>query len=808
MPDDAAPPAPLPPARLYRPADLGTLSFTTTADLEPIQGLVGQERAQDALHFGTEIGIRGFNIFAVGASTARIQHAVRAFLDDAAKERPAPKDWVYVNNFTTPHKPIALSLPTGRAPALRDEMKHLIDDLKVAIPTVFESEDYQRRRGAIEDEFRNQNTATFSALGEKATSKNLVIVRTPMGFAVAPARNGQVIPPEEFNALPEEQRKATQEAMQEIEKELEQTLLTVPRIEKAHRDAVRTLNRETAQFAIAQQLDEAKAPFTDLPKIIEWLESLRDDLVDNAQLFTGQVPQGEDGNQIAMQLQMLLERYEVNVLVTQECATAQSPVVEELHATLPNLLGRIEYRAIQGALVTNFKLIKPGALHRANGGMILIDARSLLMEPFSWSALKRALMRQTIEIEDISRVLGMATTVSLEPDPIPLDVKVVLFGERTLYYLLTSLDPEFAQHFKVLADFDDDMPRDAHSEAAIARLIGSLCQHHELRPLDRDAVARVIEQAARLAGDSEKISLLVDHLHEVLAEAGHWAAKAGRETVTRADVQTAIDEQIRRAARIQERRREMILRDIALVQTTGSAVGQINGLSVISLGGMSFGSPSRITCRVRPGSGKIVDIEREVEMGGPTHSKGVLILTGFLAGRYALDAPMSLYASLVFEQSYGGVDGDSASSTELYALLSALSDLPLRQDLAVTGSVNQHGVVQAIGGGNDKIEGYFDVCQQRGLTGPQGVMIPASNVAHLMLRADVVAACEAGKFAIYPIATIDEGIALLTGKPAGARGADGQYPEGSVNRLAEDRLHQFAEQRRAFAKEARNGDVT
>ena len=808
MPDDLSPPAALTPAQLYRVADLSALDFATTADLPPAAGLTGQARAQDAVRFGTEMNIRGFNIFAIGASTARIQQAVHALLDDAARDRPAPVDWVYVNNFATPHKPTALSLPTGRAPSLQQEMRHLIVDLKLAIPAVFESEDYQRRRGAIEDEFRTQSAATFGVLGDKAGAKHLVIVRTPTGFSVVPARDGQVMPPEVFNALPEADQQAFQQSIAEIEKELEQTLRLVPRIEKAHRDALRALNRETAQFAIAQQIEEAKAPFADLPNVLAWLETVRADLVENVPLFIVAPAQGDDGAQIAAQMQALLDRYEVNVLVSQECLTARTPVVEELHATLANLVGRVEYSAIQGALVTNFRLIKPGALHRANGGMLLIDARSLLAEPLSWAAIKRALMRRRIAIEDAAHVLGTAATVSLEPDPIPLDIKIVLFGDRMLYYTLTELDPEFSQHFKVLADFDDDMARAPASEAALAQLIGGLCRRHELLPLDRDAVARVIEQAARMTGDAEKLTLLVDQLHELLAEAGYWAAKGGRAATTRADVQMALDQQLHRAARIHERHREMILRDIALVQTTGRAVGQINGLSVTSMGGVSFGGPARITCRVRPGSGRVVDIEREVKLGGPSHTKGVLILTGFLAGRYALDTPMSLYASLVFEQSYNGVDGDSASSTELYALLSALTDLPLRQDLAVTGSVNQNGVVQAIGGVNDKIEGYFDVCQARGLTGTQGVMIPVANRQHLMLRADIVAACAAGRFAVYPITTIDQGIALLTGREAGQRGTDGEFPEGSVNRLAEDRLRQFAQARHASRQGEKDAEVT
>jgi lon-related putative ATP-dependent protease len=545
------------------------------------------------------------------------------------------------------------------------------------------------------------------------------------------------------------------------------------------------------------------AEFTDLPKVVQHLEAIRSDILENVALF---VAQQQSGDEAVARPVAPFDRYEVNVLVTSPDGETGAPVVEEVHPTLSNLVGRIEHLAVQGALVTNFRLIKPGSLHRANGGAIVIDLRNLLAEQLSWAALKRALLRQEIVIEDAARFMGMTTTVTLEPDPIPLDVKVVLFGDRALYYLLASLDPDIGQHFKVLADFDDDVDRSPASEAMIARVIGSIAASAGLLPLDRGGVARVIEHAARLADDSNRLTLLVENIHDLIAEASHRAQQAARDVVTRDDVEQAIAQQRHRAARVEERAREMILRNIALIETTGERIGQVNGLSVLSLAGHAFGTPTRITARVRPGTGRIVDIEREVELSGPLHSKGVLILSGFIAGRYALNAPMSLYASLVFEQSYGGVDGDSASSTELYALLSALAELPVRQELAVTGSVDQHGQVQAIGGVNEKIEGFFDVCAARGLTGTQGVLIPQANAQHLMLRADVVEACAAGRFAVYAVRTIDEGIRLLTGYDAGERGTDGRYPEGSVNRLAEDRLEAFARSRQGFARDAA-GDI-
>jgi lon-related putative ATP-dependent protease len=801
--------AALPPERLVRRTDPAVLSFSTTAELTPLDGVVTQARAGDAIRLGSAIPVRGFNIFAIGASGGRVQEAVARVLAERGSARPTPPDWVYVNNFASPYSPRAIRLPAGRAPALQKSMQRLVEDLRVALPAAFESEDYQRRRGGIEEAIRSRGEKAFAALSEKATARGVAILRTPMGFAMAPQRDGQVVPPEQFNSWPEEARTAVQQAIQELEPDLERTLRSMPRLDRERRDAVRALDRETADFAVRQLIEEARAPFVDLPEVLDHLEAVRADLIENVYLFVNRQAaetEGEQRLETGPRPGSSYERYDVNVLVTQPDEKAGAPVVEELHPTLSNLVGRIEYLPLQGALVTNFRLIKPGALHRANGGTMLIDARALLSEPYSWPALKRALTKQRIVIEDVSRVLGFAATVSLEPDPIPLDAKVVLFGDRMLYYVLAALDPDFEQHFKILADFDDDAPRSAATEQMLARLIGDLIRRDGLKPLDAGAVGRVIDHAARLAEDASRLSLMTERLHELVVEANHWAGVAERDVVQRSDIDQAISERRRRAARFDERGREMILRDIALIDSAGARVGQINGLSVISLGGHEFGRPTRITARVRPGAGRIIDIEREVALGGPLHSKGVMILSGFLMGRYALDSAMSLSASLVFEQSYGGVDGDSASSAELYCLLSALADMPLRQDLAVTGSVNQPGEVQAIGGVNAKIEGFFDICVARGLTGTQGVLIPQSNEQHLMLREDVIEACAAGRFAVYPVPTIDAGIALLVGCPAGERGADGRYPEGSINRAVEDRLKAFAAVRRAMG-DGREADM-
>jgi lon-related putative ATP-dependent protease len=797
---DAAPPAALPASALRRPADLAALAFETTAELDPLPSLAAQGRAADALSLGIGIAGRGFNVFAVGRTGARIGDALHGALAAAGQERPTPADWVYVNNFAAPHRPIALSLPPGRAPALRAAAAHMVEDLRAALPAMFEGEDYQRRRSAIESSLHGEAERAFNALGAQAGAQGLAILRTPMGFGVAPVKDEKVVPAEEFATWPEERQRTTREAIAGIEKALEETLRAIPRIEKRRRDAVRELDRETAKFVIDQAIAEATEGFADLPRIGEHFEAARADLIDNAAMLIEAEAGKPDGMPPAlMRMGSPFDRYEVNVLVTQAADAAGAPVIEEHHPTLGNLLGRIEHLPVQGALVTNFRMIRAGALHRANGGILLLDARELLSESFSWLALKRALSQGRITIEDVPQLVGLNAIVSLEPDPIPLDCKVVLVGERMVHALFAALDPDLGEHFKVLADFDDVIDRSPETEAMMARLVAELARRAGTRALDRGAVAAMLERAARLAEDQARLTLLIEALRDLIVEADHWCGKAGRAVIAQADIDRALAEQRRRGERARLLTREAILRDIALIDTSGSRIGQINGLSVMAMsGGPAFGTPTRITARVGAGSGRIVDIEREVELGGPLHSKGVLILSGFLAGRYALHAPMSLHASLVFEQSYGGVEGDSASAAELLALLSALSGVPLRQDLAITGSISQHGDIQPIGGVNEKIEGFFELCAARGLTGSQGVVIPAANVQHLMLDGAVVEACAAGRFAVHAVQHIDQAIALLTGQPAGQRGGDGRFPEGSVNALVEAALARFVEARRAL----------
>ena len=729
-----------------------------------------------------------------------MQEAVKTMLAADARTRPSPRDWVYVNNFAKPDQPIAIELPSGRAPGFKEAMRKLIEDLKIAAPAAFQSEDYQTRRSAIDEAFQKKQFEAFSGLREKAGEKAILLLRTPVGFALAPSENGQVVPPDEFNAWPEAETPASAGRHRGARNGPRTDRPSDPAMGQAaarRRARAQSGNRQIRGRPFDRG-SRGRLRRSSTRRPAHRYGSRRPDRERADVRRPERRREGETGEPLQW---TAFDRYEVNVLIAQNGA-AGAPVVEELHPTLGNLIGRIDYVSSHGVLMTNFRLIKPGAIHRASGGYLLIDARSLLIEPFSWTALKRALRRGEVVIEDVGRFLGLTSTVSLEPDPIPLQVKVVLLGDRLLYFLLSAFDPDLGEHFKILADFEDDLARNPENEAIFARLVGSLAHRDGLRALDREATARVVEHAARLAAHSGKLSLRVNDLREALIEADLCAREAKRDLVARADVERALHARERRASRLRDRMQEAILERVALIATEGVRVGQVNGLSVIEIGGFAFGRPTRITCQTRPGGGKVVDIEREVELGGPIHSKGVLILSGFLAGRYALDTPMSLFASLVFEQSYGGVEGDSASSAELYALLSALADAPLRQDLAVTGSVNQHGDVQAIGGANEKIEGFFDICNARGLTGTQGVLIPAANVQHLMLREDVVKACADGRFAVYPIATIDEGVALLTGLEAGKRQADGAFPPGSVNRRAEDRLRAFADIRKNFGKEA------
>ncbi|MBI3480200.1 MAG: AAA family ATPase [Nitrosomonadales bacterium] len=792
-------PPPLPAQQLYQPCDSTQFGFHTTADLDDLSEIIGQMRAMDAVRFGAGIRHQGYNLFVLGPSGMGKRSMVRQFLEEKAESGHEPDDWCYLNNFTQPHKPRGLQLPSGRGAELRLAMEHLVDYLRSAIPALFESEEYHAKAAAIQEEFSKRQDQVFKELGEDAEKQEIVLLRTPDGFAFAPTRNHEVLPPAEYEKLTDEEKKRVETAIAGLQERLEKIMRQMPQWRRERHERIKQINRETALTVVAHLMDELRQAYADLPEVLKYFDLVQQDVVENVDDFRKQEESSTVGGMTIVTRQSF-HRYQVNALVSNGKKSG-APIISEDNPTYSNLVGRVEHVSQFGALVTDFTLIKPGALHLANGGYLLLDIRKVLMQPFAWEGLKRALQSREIRIESLGQMYSLVSTVSLEPEPIPLDAKIVLFGDRLFYYLLHEYDPEFGELFKVAADFEEHISRNADAHLLYARLIATLTRRESLLPFDRGAVARVIEHGARLVGDAEKLSTHMSFIADLLRESDYWAREAGRSVVGAADVQRAIDTQIRRQDRLRDRMHEAILRDTLMIATQGEVIGQINGLSVIELGDFAFAQPTRITATTRLGEGEMVNIEREVKLSGAIHSKGVLILSSFLAARYARNQPLALSASLVFEQSYGFVEGDSASLAELCVLLSNLANVPIKQSLAITGSVNQFGQSQAIGAVNEKIEGFFDICTARGLTGEQGVLIPAANIKHLMLRRDVVEAAASGKFNIYAVENVDQAIAILTGLPAGEADTSGVYPEGSVNRKVAERLSELTRIRQSFARQ-------
>jgi len=796
-------PAKLPPEKLYRTCNPQEFVFKTTAELDGHVNMTGQERAIDAITFSMGIKREGFNLFALGPNGTGKQTAIMHFLGDIAPTASTPSDWCYVNNFEKPRHPKALMLPAGKGSALSLDMEHLVEALFTVIPTAFSSEEYQMQEKDIHEKFQELQAKTISELEKKAAEHHIALIRTPAGFAFAPEKNGEVIKPEEFLQLTQEEQDAIDKEISTLQTEMQSIMSQIPKWQHETQEKIKELSRNIANSAVTHLFAELQSSYGSFGEVSGYLVTVKNDIVENFDQF---LEKGPDSKELFMGMSsgkfsprgVSFNRYRVNVIVDNSTSKG-APVVYEDKPACHNLVGDIEHISQMGTLITDFTLIKQGALHRANGGYLLIDARRLLLEPLAYDALKKALRTRQIRIESLAQLYSLVSTVSLEPEPIPLDVKVILLGERSLYYLLSMYDPDFTELFKVAADFEDELAVDNAGKLAYAHLISSIAKKDGLRHFDRNAVARVVEHGSRLTGDTLKLTANLQSICDLIHEADYYAASAKRETVEAGDVQRAIDAKTLRSSRIYEKIREATLKNTILIDTESEKTGQINGLAVYSLGGQYFGHPGRITARVRLGKGEVIDIEREVEMGGPIHSKGVMIISGFLGARFGLDQPLSLSATLVFEQSYSGVEGDSASSAELYALLSALSGAPIRQWLAVTGSVNQHGEVQAIGGVNEKIEGFFDLCKARGLTGKQGVLIPASNIDHLMLRSEVVEASKNGLFFVYPITHVDEGIEILTGIPAGELDRTGTYPSGTINFMVVARLRDMAEKLKKFS---------
>ncbi|WP_404364317.1 Lon protease family protein [Marinobacter sp.] len=792
----------LKPEDLYSRCDTGKFSFKTTDELDDVEDVVGQERATEAIRFGIGIRRGGYNLYVLGERGTGRRALIGRRLRDKATDEATPPDAVYLNNFIDGRKPAALTLPAGKGVKLQDDMKRLVEDLEAALPATFESEDYRARRKELEDKLQEEQGQPLEELKNKAQKEGLALVRTAQGMAFAPVReDGEIMPREEFNELPEKERDKVQERISELESDLEKILYQVPHWQRQSQRKIRELDREFTRITVDNLMEDLRKAWEDHGKVLDYFDAVRADVIDNVKDFV----ENEDSKKqhmppgLMQQEERPLDRYRVNVLVDNSKAEG-APIVFEDHPRYQNLFGSIEHTSRMGTLFTDFTLIKGGALHRANGGYLVVEARHLLTQPLAWEGLKRALFSESLKVEPPGRELLMISTVSLEPEAIDLDVKVVLLGSRRIYQLLNRLDPEFGQLFKVAADFEDTMPRDEDSQELYARTIATIARKKGLMPLDRGATARVIEQGAREAEDAERLSIHTESITDLLREADFWAQERHQDVIQREDVQKSVDARKYRAGRVPEKIREEIRRGTLLIDTEGQRVGQINSLATSDAGQMSFGHPCRVTARVRLGKGEVKDIQREAKLAGRIYSKAVMTLSGYLGAHYAPDFPLMLGASLVFEQTYGGIEGDSATAAELFALLSALADVPLQQSLAVTGSANQYGEVQAIGGVNEKIEGFFATCREKKLTGEQGVLIPASNVKHLMLREEVIEAVRDGKFGIYPFSTIDEGLAIMTGQTSGERDEKNRFPEGTVNYRVQQRLMEMARQTRQWSK--------
>lgn len=801
----------LTPERLRRVCDPSSLEFASTADVPVLETIIGQERALSSLRFGLGIREAGFNIYVSGMSGTGRTTAVMSFLNDLARTRTVPDDWCYVHSFGDPYRPQALRLPPGQARQLRADMKSLVAGARRDLRTLFESDDYASSQQEVEQSFQRKRDDIFSQLESSARDQGFQLESTATGLRIVPLREGKPLAEEEFSALSDAEREAIVKRGQELQEQVESTIRQAKRIEKSALEGKAELEQKAARYALGLLIGEVKEKYAAVAQVVSYLDRVQEDMLQHLAEFKGEAgDESSTPDAPAEAQQDPFRRYEVNVLVD-NLGHEGAPVVLETNPTYPNLFGRIEQEMQYGVLTTDFTLVRGGAIHHANGGYLVVPVEEMLRNSFAWDGLKRALSSHQVAMEDTSERLGVVAARSMQPAPIPLDVKVILIGQPETYYLMRGYDEHFGELFKVKAEFDTQMDRTEAATRQYASFASTICSGEGLKHLDPSALAKVVEHGSRLVEDQHKLSTHFGKISDIIREASYYAAQEGAALVGARHITQAVGQSFYRVSLAQARIQEMIRRGTIRIDTSGACVGQVNGLSVISLGDMEFGQPSRITATISAGREGLLDIEREAKLGGSLHTKGVLILAGFFAGRYARERPLSLSARLVFEQSYGEIDGDSASSAELYALLSSLSGLPIRQGIAVTGSVDQQGHVQAIGGVNAKIEGFFDACfpsplgaypersegREQGEGDLRGVLIPEANAADLMLREDVVQAVASGRFHVWAVGAVDEGIEILTGVPAGERDSSGVYPEGSVNRLVAERLEQLAEALRA-----------
>jgi len=794
----------LKPNELYHQCNLSQFKFKTTAEIEPLDEPLGQTRALEAIEFGVDIEAHGFNLFVHGVSGLGKHELIEQVLAKRVGQEPCGFDWCYVNNFDDPQRPQVLKLPAGMGQKLRKDMASLVEDLLMSLPSSFQSEEYNNRRQEIEDDLNARQDQAFRKLSDEAEEQGIAIMHAPRGYTLGPLVDGKLIDPKEYEKLPKAEKNRIEKLIADIQLKLQAMIREMPLLQREHHQRVKALNQEITEHTVEQMIAWIENNYRDQPEIVAYLAKVKKNAIENAGAFLPN--DGMQGVEYASSRVEEFFQYSVNVIVDNQHSQG-APIVFEDNPTYQNLIGRVEYVSQMGALMTNFSLIKPGALHRANGGYLIIEARKLLSHVFAWEGLKRVLKAREIKIQSLEQVLSLASNVSLEPEFVEFGAKVILTGEPILYYLLNEYDEEFSQLFKVAADFSQTVERADDNVQDYARLVAAVQSRNKSKAVDRAGVGRLIEEASRQAEDGEKISLHIEGLRDLLSEANYWAGKNKHNVIGLQDIDQALEKSRFRKDKYRELLQQQVTRGIKLIDTEGSKVAQVNALSVLQVGDYRFGQPSRITATARLGRGGVIDIEREAKLGGEIHSKGVMILSAYLANCYAADQPLPLAASLVFEQSYGQVDGDSASAAELCVLLSALGDIPLNQALAVTGSMNQLGEVQAIGGVNEKIEGFFDICKARGLTGKQGVIIPATNQVHLMLRDEIRKAVAEGFFSIYCAAKVEDVMEILSDLPRGKLGAKGQFSKNSFNYRVQQRITQLQKLQIQFAQTGIQGSA-
>ena len=786
---------------LRRTCDPDGFDFKCTSEISPLEETIGQDRALRAIEFGVGIKSHGYNIYALGPVGTGKTTFIKAFLEEKAKELPTPDDWCYIYNFSDPYRPRALRLPAGKGSKFRSDMHDLLGHLRAEIPRALESEDFERERNESFQRYQEKQSEEMSELETEAIEAGFALRTAPTGLMLVPAFQGQPLTQEQMAQLKREQKQEIEKKAAEFRQHISTTMRKIRDMEKETRAEVQKLEEDTVTFAVGHFIDDLEEKYAQFPDVMSYLKDVQKDVLENVDDFKrSQSTEKEVEDPFGIKMPVTrpsFNKYTVNLIVDNS-ETKGAPSIVESNPTYLNLIGRIDRQVKFGALTTDFTMIKGGAVHRANGGFLIIEAESLLRSFLSWEALKRVIENGEVKISEAAQELNLFSTISVEPEPIPVSMKIILIGSSYIYYMLHNLDRDFQKQFKVMADFDIQIDRSEENILKYAKFICARCIEEDLLHFRSSAVAKVVEYGSELVGDQNKLSTRFIEIVDIVREASYWASQQGKKHVYAEDVKQAIEEKIYRSNRIEKRTQELIDDGTVIVDTEGAVPGQVNGLAVMQLGDRMFGKPSRITARTFLGTAGVINIEREAKLSGRIHDKGVLILSGYLGGKYAQDKPISLSASICFEQSYEGVEGDSASSTELYALLSSISGIPLKQGIAVTGSVNQRGEIQPIGGASQKIIGFFDVCRARGLTGDQGVMIPQKNVKNLMLREDIVAAVAEGKFHIYPVNTIDQGIEVLTGMEAGELQEDDSYPEGTVNYMVEKRLGELADRLREY----------